>query len=197
MLWDVVMLGSLSVPQQRLDEWLGHPLSRDLGWLEAIDGRSTVHATPEALLEFLREACGMPHEIFDVQLVDARLSVQCYVSQNPFLETSRALALVFASAAAFGAIGELVIYGYRSLPFGQRLIIGDGCCDFRQLDSSELQRLERRPALIQIEQRIQERFDGLVERQPTPSAAPRSHVVIHPFTHRFVDHHEEILTRKP
>lgn len=188
MAWDVVMFGSLSVPERNVEEWLTTSVTReDLPWLEELGGSDVPHLTPEALLTFLSEVTVAPHELFQVRVVDGRTTVEGYVSEDPYRETSQALALVFASAAAFGGVGELTFYGYQGLRFGERLRVGAGTTTFHCLTHDELGAVERLPAFVALDARIHARFDALMGREVGAPLDPRrSRLVVHPFTGRKV-----------
>ena len=118
MSWDVVMFGSLSVPERNLEEWLTTPASAaEAPWLDELGGNDTVLETPEALLAFLAEVTIAPHELFEVRHDDGRVTVQCFVSEDAYRKTCQPLALLFSSAAAWGGTGELTFFGYQGIRF--------------------------------------------------------------------------------
>lgn len=187
MAWDVVMFGSLSIPQQSVEDWLSTVVSRDeFPWLDDLGGTDVMHDTPELLLSFLRDITVAPHEIFRVDLSDGQVRVQCYVSEDPYRETSQALAMLFASSAHFGGQGELVFYGYQGIRFGERLSVGGGNATFTRLGQAELGNVERMKDFTELNAKIHERFDSLVGRPETPMDPRRSKLVVHPFTGRKV-----------
>lgn len=181
MAFDVVMFGSLSVPQQNVEEWLTTPF-HFAGHEQFED---VLQDTPEALLAMLGEVTCAPHEIFKVTLEDGRVSVQCYASEDSFRETSSALALLFASAADFGGLGELNFAGYQGIRFGERVTLRGGQCAFVKLSAAQLSELEQQQAFRSLDARIHERFDALVGRMPTTDARG-ARWSIHPFTGRRV-----------
>lgn len=187
MAWDVVMFGALSVPQSNVEAWLTSTLLREhFGWLEACGGDDVPHQTPEALLAFLSEVTVAPHELFEVALVEGRVTVQCYVSEDPYRETSQALALLFASAAAFAGVGELITCGYRGIRFGEKLSVKAGRADLMKLGPEALAAVEQLRQFNELDERIHQRFDALVGRPPAPLDPRRSRTAIHPFTGRRV-----------
>ncbi|MGV3624521.1 MAG: hypothetical protein ACO1OB_27120 [Archangium sp.] len=181
MAFDVVMFGSLSVPQQNVEEWLTTPFQ--FTGQPLLD--EVLQETPEALLATLSEVTGAPHEIFKVTLEDGRVNVQCYASEDSFRETSPALALLFASAADFGGIGELNFAGYQGIRFGERVTLRGGQSTFTRLSSAELSELEQQQAYRSLDARIHERFDSLVGRTPTTDARG-ARWAVNPFTGRRV-----------
>jgi hypothetical protein len=189
MAWDVVMFGSLSVPERNVEEWLSSSVGREeLAWLDELAGAEVVHDTPEALVTFLREVTLAPHELFQVNLVDGKVTVECYVSEDPYRETSCALALLFASAAPFGGTGELTFYGYQGIRFGERLTVMAMRASFQKLSLAELGAVEQSKTFTDLDAKIHERFDALVGRaSPAGRLDPRSsRLVVHPFTGRKV-----------
>ncbi len=187
MAFDVVMYGSLAVPERNLEEWLVSPVEpTDYPWLDEVGGVDVVQDTPEALLTSFAEQALAPHEIFDVTLVAGRLIVACYVSEDRFRETSQALALLVASAAPFGGVGELCCSGYQGIRFGERITVRAGRATWSTLPADELSWLERLPAFQALDARIHERFDRLVGRPGGPVDPRRSRWVVHPFTGRKV-----------
>jgi hypothetical protein len=188
MAWDVVMFGSLSVPERNVEEWLTCAVhGEDLPWLDEVGGNDVAHQTPEALLTFLADVTVAPHELFQVQLVDGRVVVDCYVSEDPYRETSQALALLFASSAVFGGVGELTFYGYQGIRFGERLRVAAATTIFHCLTQEELAAVERSAHFVALDGRIHARFDALLGREaPAPLDPRRSRLIVHPFTGRKV-----------
>lgn len=187
MAWDVVMFGAVSIPERNVEEWLASDVAREgFPWLDELGGHEVPHDTPDALLTFLKEVTVAPHELFDVNLVDGKVTVQCYVSEDPYRETSLALALLFASAADFGAVGELVIYGYQGIRFGERLTVKAGRASWAKLGADELAAVEQLRQFTELNSRIHERYDALVGRAPAPLDPRKSRLVVHPFTGRKV-----------
>lgn len=186
MAFDVVMFGSLSVPQRNLEDWLASPVElSDFPWLDEVGGADVLHDTPEGLLCFLGEVSCAPHELFEVSLSEGQLSVKCYASEDTFRATSQALALLFASSAAFGGLGELCFCGYQGIRFGERLLVRAGRGTFTRVAGLELGKLELQKPFLELDARIHERFDALVGRE-APSDPRRSKWIIHPFTGRKV-----------
>jgi hypothetical protein len=187
MAWDVVMFGAVTIPERNVEEWLATSVAHEeFPWLDELGGHDVPHETPEALLEFLRDVTVAPHELFDVNVLDGKVTVQCYVSEDPYRETSQALALLFASAAAFGAVGELVIYGYQGIRFGERLTVKAGRTAYAKLGHDEMAAIEQMRQFTDLNSRIHERYDALVGRPPAPMDPRRSRLVVHPFTGRKV-----------
>jgi hypothetical protein len=186
MAFDVVMFGSLSMPERNLEDWLASPVElADFAWLEEVGGADVLHDTPEALLSFLSEVSCAPHELFSVALQEGQLKVECYATEDTFRSTSQALALLFASSAAFGGLGELCFSGYQGIRFGERLLVRGGRGTFTRVSGDELAKLEQRKAFLELDGKIQERFDSLVGRA-APSDPRKSKWIIHPFTGRKV-----------
>lgn len=187
MAFDVVMYGTLAVPERNLEEWLTTPIeTSEFPWLDEVGGLEVVQDTPEALLTAFAEQALAPHELFDVTLADGRLHVACYVSEDRFRETSQALALLVASAAPFGGVGELHLSGYQGIRFGERVAVKAGRATWSKLPADELSWLERLPAFQKLDARIHERYDSLVGRASGPVDPRRSRWVVHPFTGRKV-----------
>ena len=188
MAFDVVMFGSLSMPERNLEDWLASPVElTDFPWLDEVGGVDVPQDTPEALLSFLADVTCAPHELFEVSLREGELTVSCYASEDTFRETSQALALLFASSAAYGGLGELTFSGYQGIRFGERLLVRGGVGTFSRISSEDLARLELRPAFVELDAKIHERFDRLVGRPSTGPMDPRrSRWIIHPFTGRKV-----------
>lgn len=186
MAFDVVMFGSLSIPQRSLEDWLASPVEfSEYPWLDEVGGVDVFHDTPEALLSFLADVSCAPHELFEVSLQEGEVTVQCYASEDTFRATSQALALLFASSAAFGGLGELCYTGYQGIRFGEQLLVRGGRGTFRRVAGDELARLEQQKAFLALDARIHERYDSLVGRT-APSDPRRTRWIIHPFTGRKV-----------
>lgn len=187
MAWDVVMFGAISIPERNVEDWLASEVTREaFPWLDELGGYDVPHETPDALLAFLKDVTVAPHELFDVTLVEGKVTVHCYVSEDPYRETSQALALLFASAADFGAVGELVIYGYQGIRFGERLTVKAGRTAYAKLGVEEMAAIEQLRQFTELNARIHERYDSLVGRPPAPMDPRKSRLVVHPFTGRKV-----------
>ena len=197
MAFDVVMFGSLSLPERNLEDWLASPVQlTDFPWLDEVGGVDVMQDTPEMLLSVLRDVSGAPHELFEVTLREGQLTVGCYVTEDTFRSTSQALALLFASSAAYGGLGELCFSGYQGIRFGERLLVRAGRGTFSRIASDELAKLEQLKAFIALDAKIHERFDSLVGRTTSgPLDSRRSKWIIHPFTGRKVRVADDTLTR--
>lgn len=186
MSWDVMMFGSLSVPEASLETWLTTPVSpEEFAWLEDLPGSDVCEHTPEALLSFLNEVPTAPHELFSVTRIAAHVEVACFVADDPYRDTCQALAMVFASAAAFGGSGTLTFFGYQGIRFGERLTVSSAGVALSQMSSKELEGVEHSPAFLALDARIHERFDVLVGR-PSLESGARVRWGINPFTGRRV-----------
>lgn len=187
MSWDVVMFGSISVPERNREEWLTTPINRDeFAWLDEVGGVDVTLETPEALLAYLQDVPLAPHHFFDVSADSSLVTVQGYLGEDPYRDVCQALALLFASAAAFGGTGELTTFGYQGIRFGERLSLAQGHPVHRQLSHDELAELERSKAFHFVDARVHQRFDALVGRPEAPRDARGSRWMVHPFTGRKV-----------
>lgn len=195
MAFDVVMFGSLSVPERNTEDWLASPVElADFPWLEEIGGVDVTHDTPEALMSLLGEVSCAPHELFEVCLSEGQLTVQCYVTEDTYRSTSQALALLFASSAAFGGLGELCYSGYQGIRFGERLLVRAGRGTYTRVSGLELAKLEQQKAFLALDVKIHERFDSLVGRVSTGDQR-RTKWIIHPFTGRKVRVSDDTASR--
>jgi hypothetical protein len=188
MAFDVVMFGSLTIPQRNLEEWLASFVEQtEFPWLDEVGGDEVLQDTAEALLTYLSAVTCAPHELFEVRLEGERLTVQCYASEDTFRATSQALGLLFGSSAAHGGLGELCFAGYQGIRFGERLTVRFGRTTFRTFTEEELARLEQEPAFQALDARIHERYDALVGRPASgPVELRNARWVTHPFTGRRV-----------
>lgn len=187
MSWDVVMFGSISVPERSREEWLTTPINRDeFPWLDEVGGVDVSLDTPEALLAFLGEVTLAPHHFFDVTADSSLVTVQGYLGEEPYRDVCQALVLLFASAGAFGGQGELTIFGYQGIRFGERVSLANGNVTYRQLSLEELGEVERSRAFACVNARVHQRFDALVGRPTAPVDARRATWMVHPFTGRRV-----------
>ena len=199
MAFDVVMFGSLSVPERSVEDWLVSPVeTADFPWLDEVGGVEVPQDTPEALLSLLANVTCAPHELFEVSLQGGQLTVSCYASEDTFRETSLALSLLFASSAAFGGLGELCFTGYQGIRFGERLLVRGGQGTFQKVTNEELSRLELHAGFMALDRKIHERYDKLVGRRPAAPVDPRrARWVVHPFTGRRVRVADETAPREP
>ena len=196
MAFDVVMFGSLSVPERNVEEWLAGQFDvTEFPWLEEVGGVDVPHDTPEALMSLLGEVTCAPHELFEVTLADGKLTVQCYVSEDTFRATNQALALLFASSAAYGGLGELCFTGYQGIRFGERLVVRAARATYSKVTGIELAKLEQQKSFQSLDAKIHERFDSLVGREATTTDLRRSKWVINPFTGRKVRVADDSVSR--
>lgn len=187
MSWDVVTFGSMQVPERSREEWLTTPLNRDeFPWLDELGGVDVTQDTPEALSVFLSELPLAPHQFFDLSSDSSLVTVQGYLSEEPWRDVCQALALLFSSAAGFGATGELTIFGYQGIRFGERIVLEHGRPTFRQLTQDELSEVERSRPFQLIDARIHQRFDALVGRPEVGGDRRGTGWMVHPFTGRRV-----------
>ncbi|MDP3232923.1 MAG: hypothetical protein Q8S33_35390 [Myxococcales bacterium] len=187
MSWDVLMFGSITVPECNREEWLTTPINRDeFPWLDELGGVDTSLETPEALLSFLSEAVLAPHHFFDVSADSSLMTVQGYVGEEPYRDLCQALVLLFGSAAGFGGTGELTLFGYQGIRFGERITLANGHATFRQLTQDTLGEIERSKTFQCLDARVHQRFDSLVGRPPAPHDARGATWMVHPFTGRRV-----------
>ncbi|MFO0593761.1 MAG: hypothetical protein U0228_00585 [Myxococcaceae bacterium] len=187
MAFDVVMFGTLTLPERNVEEWLTTPVEPgELPWLEELDGVEVLQETPEAMLTCLEHVVTAPHELFEVSLTDGKLEVACYVREDTFRETSQALGLLFGSAAAFGGTGELHFSGYQGIRFAERVTVRGGRAQFARLTGETIAKVELNKQFQALDARIHERFDSLVGRQrPAGELDARgSRWSVNPFTGR-------------
>lgn len=178
MAFDVVLLGELQVPADRLEEWLATPASAPRLWGDAVARPPT---TPEAVLLSLAEAPRAPHELVDVELEGATLRVACFVSQDSFLDLRDELAFLFTSAAPCRGTGSLTLIGYEGVILGEQLLCQNGQGRLTRLTLTAMQLVTASEAFAALERRIHERFHSLVGRlEPNRSGEPN------PFTGRLV-----------
>jgi len=183
--WDVVMFGSLSVPERQMEEWLTTPIDRDcLPWLDELGGDEPRPDTPEALLQSLEDVLVAPHELFDVAHEGTRVAMQCFVSEDAYRATCQALAMLVASVAPFGGSGELTLFGYQGIRFGERVRVRGGDTVYECLDREAQGKVERSKAFRALDARIHQRFDELVGRESPESG--RTTWTVNPFTGRRV-----------
>lgn len=186
MSWDVVMFGALSVPEANLETWLTTPVTADeFPWVEDLPGNDVCAQTPEALLALLNDVPVAPHELFTVSHVGAHVDVSCFVADDPYRDTCQALAMLFASASAFGGSGALTFFGYRGIRFGERLTVSSAGVTLHQMSTRELETVEASASFKDLDRTIHERFDSLTGR-PSAGTASGLRWAVHPFTGRRV-----------
>ena len=188
MAFDVVMFGSLSIPERNVDEWrFGEAEVVEYPWLEELAGEDAPAGSPDVWMSALLETVRAPHELFDLSLVEGHLITQSYVSEDLFRQSVQPLALLYASTAAFGGVGELHVLGYRGIRFCERLTIGAGRTTYARLGERDQKRLEQHPLFLTLDAKIHERYDALVGRMTEgPMNLRTSQWVVNPFTGRRV-----------
>ncbi len=186
MAFEVVMFGGFTLDEAHVEEWLTTPIEpASLPWLNEVTGDEVLHDTPEALLACFGEPLAAPHEFLHVDQHSGRVQLQAYLSEDAWREHARGLALLVASAADFGGVGEVHFMGYQGLRFAHRLRLRGARATFMQLPEGELDALEKHPSFQLVDARIHERFDALVGR-PLIGHAKGSQWLINPFTGRRV-----------
>jgi len=186
MAFDVVMFGAVTLPEMNVEEWLSTPIETSaFPWLDEVAGTEVVQDTPEALLAALSEVVCTPHEILSVTLNDGRLQIQAYLSEDRFRETAQAVALLVASAADFGGVGEVHFMGYQGIRFGERFTLRGSRVTYAKVPAENLAALEHHASFQLLDARIHERFDSLVGR-PNIGEAKGSRWEVSPFTGRKV-----------
>lgn len=187
MAFDVVMFGTLNVPERNLEEWLTTPSDPNVfPWLEEVGGTEVNLETPEGFIAYLSELSLLPHEFLEVSQLEGQVVVRAFVSDDTWRDAAQVVAQLFASAAAFGGHGQLTLTGYQGIRFGEQITVEKGAATFTALAHQTLSQVEQQPAFKAIDQRIHEKFDGLVGRPGAPMDARRSKWVVHPFTGRKV-----------
>lgn len=183
--FDVAVLGNLSLPERNLEEWLASPVAAEtFAFLSELGGEDARLETPEALLAMLGEVVVAPHEFLTLERVDGQVAVRGFLTDDTWGQVAQSLALLFASAAAFGGQGELAFSGYQGLRFGAKVSAGAGAVRLTRLAEAEQAALERSPAFRELDELIHARFDALVGRVPGPVDARRSAWSVNPFTGR-------------
>lgn len=186
MAFDVVMFGAVTLPEMNVEEWLSTPIeTAAFPWLDEVAGAEVAQDTPEALLAALGEVVCTPHEFLFVTLNDGRLQIQAYLSEDRFRETAQAVALLVASAADFGGVGEVHFMGYQGIRFGERFTLRGSRVAYAKLPAENLAALEHHASFQLLDARIHERFDSLVGR-PNIGEAKGSRCEVSPFTGRKV-----------
>lgn len=186
MAFDVVMFGAVTLPEMNVEEWLSTPIeTSEFPWLDEVAGAEVVHDTPEALLAALSESVCAPHEFLSVTLTDGRLQLQAYLGEDRFRETAQAVAVLVASAAAFGGVGEVHFMGYQGIRFGERFTLRGSRVTYSKVAAEQLAALEHHASFQLLDARIHERFDSLVGR-PDVREAKGSRWEVSPFTGRKV-----------
>ncbi len=186
MAFDIVMFGAFTIPETNVEAWLSTPIEPEsFSWLEDVAGEPPTQDTPEALVTALQALVCAPHEFLSLSLHEGRVQLQAYLSEDRYREAAQAVALLTASAADFGGVGEVHFMGYQGIRFAERFTLRGGRATFARLTAEQLSALEHRPAFQLLEVRIHERFDALVGR-PSIGDARGSQWVVNPFTGRKV-----------
>jgi hypothetical protein len=187
MSWDVVVFGSISIPERNQDEWLSALVDPvDFPWLDEVGGVDGPLRTPETMLGFLSDLSLPPHSFFDLSPSTGLVTVQAYLGEEPYRDVSQTVALLFASAASFGGTGELLTLGYQGIRFGEKVLLQSGLATFTQLGLQAMSEAEQSAAYQCLDARIHQRFDALVGRSEFPSDERHLGWMIHPFTGRRV-----------
>lgn len=187
MAFDVVMFGTLTVPERNLEEWLTTPTDAEVfPWLESLGGADVTLDTPEALLAFLGDLQLAPHEFLEVTQVEGQLTLRAYLGEDAWRECAQVVGLLFASAGAFGGHGAATMTGYQGIRFGEVVKVEKGEVRHASLTTEGLWAVERSPAYQAVDERIHQRFDGLVGRPGAPLDARNARWAVHPFTGRKV-----------
>jgi hypothetical protein len=138
MIFDAWVYGELELPQSHFSNWLSHPLGAEGRGPDFItDDSGCVGREPLIILEQIHHLELTPKEFLGVGANHGRVSVRALLSDDALLKSQGLLTGLFASAAAHGGDGRLVVVGRRGTTLGYEVVVCCGAYRARTLSDAE------------------------------------------------------------
>ena len=138
MVFDAWVFGELELPPEAFTRWLSHPLGEEARGPDFIaDDSGCVGREPLVILEGLHQLELSPAEFLGVGADFGRVTVRGLLGDQAVLHSQGMLTGLFASAAAHGGDGRLVVIGRRGTSFGYEVQVVCGHVAARSLDETE------------------------------------------------------------
>lgn len=149
MIFDAWVYGELELPKENFTKWLSHPLGPEARGPDfIIDDSGCVGFEPLVILESLHRLELKDTEFLGVGADFGKVSVRGLLGDTAVLHSQGLLTGLFASAAAHGGDGRIVVVGRRGTTFGYEVQIVCGAISARALTENErLSFLDSRAAL--------------------------------------------------
>jgi hypothetical protein len=138
MVFDAWVYGELELPPEEFTRWLSHPLSPDCAGPDFVsDDSGCVGREPLVILEGLHQLELSCDEFLGVGADFGKVTVRGLLGDQAVLHAQGMLTGLFASAAAHGGDGRIVVVGRRGTTFGYEVQVTCGAVAARSLDAAE------------------------------------------------------------
>ena len=148
MVFDAWVYGELELAPESFTKWLSHPLGPEAAGPDFVaDDSGCVGREPLVILEGLHQLDLTPAEFLGVGADFGKVTVRGLLGDQSVLHSQGMLTGLFASAAAHGGDGRIVVVGRRGTTFGYEVQVTCGAVRARSLDEAERRQfLESRAA---------------------------------------------------
>jgi len=138
MVFDAWVYGQLELPPEEFTRWLSHPLGPELKGPDFVaDDSGCVGREPLVILEGLHQLQLSADEFLGVGADFGSVSVRGLLGDQAVLHSQGLLTGLFASAAAHGGDGRIVVVGRRGTTFGYEVQVTCGAVRARSLSEAE------------------------------------------------------------
>src|SRR5437762_4047134 len=138
MVFDAWVYGELTLPRVEFTRWLSHPLGPEAAAPDFVtDDSGCVGREPLVILEGLHQLDLQPVEFLGVGADFGRVKVRGLLGDQSVLHSQGMLTGLFASAAAHGGDGRLVVVGRRGTTFGYEVQVVCGHVAARSINELE------------------------------------------------------------
>ncbi|MBK7861935.1 MAG: hypothetical protein IPJ65_25630 [Archangiaceae bacterium] len=138
MIFDAWVYGELELPPQAFTTWLSRPLGEEARGPDFVaDDSGCVGKEPLVILEGLHQLNLTPLEFLGVGADFGRVTVRGLLRDDSVLQSQGMLTGLFASAAAHGGDGRLMVVGRRGVSFGYEVQVVCGAVAAKGLSDVE------------------------------------------------------------
>lgn len=183
MVFDAWVYGELDLPAEEFTKWLSHPLGAEAAGPDFVtDDSGCVGREPLVILEGLHQLELTPLEFLGVGAEFGRIRVRGLLGDQAVLHSQGMLTGLFASAAAHGGDGHLMVVGRRGTTFGYEVQVVCGAVSARSLTAPEREAfLQSRAARELCSLEAENRRVALELEVPNPGpTAPQWRISIEP-----------------
>ncbi len=138
MVFDAWVYGELELPPEEFTKWLSHPLGPEAAGPDFVqDDSGCVGREPLVILEGLHQLSLSAREFLGVGADFGRVTVRGLLGDQAVLHSQGMLTGLFASAAAHGGDGRIMVVGRRGTTFGYEVQVTCGAVRARSLTEAE------------------------------------------------------------
>lgn len=138
MVFDAWVYGELELPPEEFTKWLSHPLGPEAAGPDFVqDDSGCIGREPLVILEGLHQLSLSAREFLGVGADFGRVTVRGLLGDQAVLHSQGMLTGLFASAAAHGGDGRIMVVGRRGTTFGYEVQVTCGAVRARSLSEAE------------------------------------------------------------